>query len=591
MKSLLLLSVLLTCGIAPLCGSTPVLIQDFEKPSSLPSVWVVNIPYENASLELSTDRAHDGKQSLELHYQFTGGGQYLGITLPVKIKAPIHKLRLWLYGDGSASGYGLYLSDASGETHKYRNAGAMKIAFKGWKEITVDLDAPHESWGGDKNGKIDYPITGLTFEISGTGKPVEGDLFFDTIVADAEQGVVETLGRQVSVVSPDYGSDVQGDTRVTLACPGFKSATVKCWKQGREFGFDSTVASLALDAKGAGSFVFPADAYPHGPIVLRISGSSGAVQDTCYLELFNKGGVSWNEPFSPFGIGSDAATGRMIDEWMPPLEVIGIRKFRCAGNVTWGAREGTWSSLSSRGMDYLFDHHIAFCGLLYGAPPGTSWTPRAPCPSTIFAFGPIMSGKLSNCAGGKVKYFEVWNEPPNGIGRGQTAADYAKIMIASYDAAHAVDPTCMVGMAAKSVHVNWLEQTIKAGAKGHFDYITLHPYETAGCTITHPGSELVYLQIAGTVRKMLAARDPAKVNCPIAFTEVGFAAGGPYSARIANFTAPEVQGQALVKYFTMGIAQGIAWIDWFEGHDGDSGPMGLLDAGGKPRPPSRRWRR
>src|SRR5207244_2936009 len=122
-------------------------------------------------------------------------------------------------------------------------------------------------------------------------------------------------------------------------------------------------------------------------------------------------------------------------------------------------------------------------------------------------------------ARGRINHWEVWNEPPNGTGRDQTAADYAKIVIAAYDAAKAVDPTCKIGIAAKSVAVTYLDQAIAAGAKGHFDYVTLHPYEVAGCPITHPGTEVVYLQIAGTLKKMLAARDPAKVNCPIIFTE------------------------------------------------------------------------
>ena len=88
---------------------------------------------------------------------------------------------------------------------------------------------------------------------------------------------------------------MQGDTTVTLAAPGFKSVTVKCWKQGGVFGSDSTVVTVALDARGNGSFVFPASAYPHGPVTVRIRGENGAVKDNCYLQLYNKGGVSWNE--------------------------------------------------------------------------------------------------------------------------------------------------------------------------------------------------------------------------------------------------------------------------------------------------------
>jgi len=289
---------------------TPVPVQDFEKASSLPKVWVVNIPDKNASVQLSTEHPHDGKQCLKLHYHFLGEGQfqYLGIPNKTKLQAPIHKLRFMLYGDDSKCSYGLQLTDARGETHQYsKNTGQCGlIDFKGWKEIVIDLDSRHETWGGDKNGKIDYPIAGITFTIGqpmeGTRQlPAEGDLYFDSLMVDSEKSVDETLGCLISVLSPDYCTDVKGKTHITFAAPGFKSATAKCWKQGPSFGADSVVAAIALDAKGNGSFDFPADDYPHGPIMVRISGDNGLVKDNCYLQLYNKGGVSWNEgiPIDP----------------------------------------------------------------------------------------------------------------------------------------------------------------------------------------------------------------------------------------------------------------------------------------------------
>jgi Glycosyl hydrolases family 16 len=274
---------------------TPVLVQDFEQASSLPKVAVVNIPDQNASLELSTDNPSQGKQCLKLHYHFTGDGQYLVIPIPLKIDAPIHKVHFMLNGDGSGSGYGLYLTDASGETHKYRDAANMAIDFKGWKEIVVDLDSPHETWGGDKNGKIDYPLKGLTIEISTPGKEIESDLFFDSITVDSEENATATMGSFISVTSPNYGDDVKGKTSISVAAPGFKKVTASCWKQGKGFGTDTTIADVALDAQGSGSFEFPADDFPHGPLVVTISGEKGKINDNCYLQLYNTGGVSWNE--------------------------------------------------------------------------------------------------------------------------------------------------------------------------------------------------------------------------------------------------------------------------------------------------------
>ncbi len=46
---------------------TRVMVQDFEKASSLPTVWVVNVPNKNASVQLSTNRVrgHEPSSSRE----------------------------------------------------------------------------------------------------------------------------------------------------------------------------------------------------------------------------------------------------------------------------------------------------------------------------------------------------------------------------------------------------------------------------------------------------------------------------------------------------------------------------------------------
>jgi len=304
MRSLLLPSLLLPTVIAPASGSTQVMVQDFEKVASPPSVWVVNIPNENAAVQLSGEHPHGAKQCLKLHYKFvaTGQFQYIGISNKTKIQAPIHQLRFMLYGDNSKCSYGVQLNDAGGETHQYsKNTGqGGLIDFSGWKEVVINLDSGHETWGGDRNGKFDYPITGITFTV---GQPTDGDrlmpveshLYFDSLSVSSERSVEETLGCKIAVLAPGYCSEVRGNATVLLAAPGFQSVTVKCWKQGGLMGSDSLVATPVLDARGDGTFVFPADQYPHGPLTVRILGARGAVKDTCYLQVYNKGGVSWRE--------------------------------------------------------------------------------------------------------------------------------------------------------------------------------------------------------------------------------------------------------------------------------------------------------
>ena len=261
-----------------------------------------------------------------------------------------------------------------------------------------------------------------------------------------------------------------------------------------------------------------------------------------------------------FGIGGDAHTGRNLIPWMPKMAAIGIHAMRCCNNVDQ--------------MRYLDALQIKYGGLLYGVPPGDKLDAPGTLPvKDIDSWTAYVTNQVK-MAKGRVKYWEIWNEPPNGTGRSQTPADYAKIVVAAYNAARAVDPACKIGLAAKSVHVNYLEQVILAGAKDHFDFIVLHPYEVLGGVGDNLGTEPIYMHIVPTVRKMLAAQDPAKVNVPVIFTEIGSDAS----------KGLDHQAHALVKAYTMGLAQGVAWIEWFEGMDGDSGPMGLLDSKCKPRP-------
>lgn len=281
---------------------------------------------------------------------------------------------------------------------------------------------------------------------------------------------------------------------------------------------------------------------------------------------------------SPFGIGACHQTSGELAKWIPQMAAIGIHVLR-SPRTSWGnvePQEGTWKWDELDGqMKYLADQQIEFGGLLLGTPRwNTKDRPGSLPVNNLPGWSAYVSAIVKHCQG-KVKRWEVWNEPPNFTGRDQTPADYAKIVVSAYDAAKAADPDCLVGLAAKSVHVNYLEQVIKAGARDHFDFITLHPYEVLNGIADNAGTEAVYLHIVPTVRKMLAAQNPAKANVPIIFTELG---------SDARKKGSDTQGQALVKAYSMGIAQGVACIQWFEGMDGDSGPMGLLQRSGTPRP-------
>jgi polysaccharide biosynthesis protein PslG len=284
---------------------------------------------------------------------------------------------------------------------------------------------------------------------------------------------------------------------------------------------------------------------------------------------------------SSFGIGNCHVNSRSVEDfsrWIPQMTEIGVHFLRSPASY-WGAVEpveGQWKwENPDQQISYLQERQILCGALLLGSP---GWN-KADAPgnlpvNNLTGWSRYVSEVVKHLKG-RVTYFEVWNEPPNFTGRDQTPADYAKIAVSAYDAAKGANPDCLVGLAAKSAHINYLEQVIKAGAKDHFDWIALHPYEVLDGVADQAGTEPIFMNIVPTVRKMLAAQNPAKVDVPILFTELGCDAKAKGSER---------QAYALVKACTMSIAQGVACVQWFEGRDGDSGPMGLLDGKGSPRP-------
>ncbi|MBC8876812.1 MAG: family 16 glycosylhydrolase [Planctomycetes bacterium] len=128
---------------------------------------------------------------------------------------------------------------------------------------------------------------------------------------------------EIAVTGPEYCSDIAGDTTVTLVAPGFQRVAVKCWKQGDRFGLgsDSNVATVDLDSKGNGSFIFPANAYPHGPVTVRISAEKGAAKDNSYLQLYNKGGVRWNKGLPRDPSAAEGMTLVLADDFTGPFTV------------------------------------------------------------------------------------------------------------------------------------------------------------------------------------------------------------------------------------------------------------------------------
>lgn len=259
---------------------------------------------------------------------------------------------------------------------------------------------------------------------------------------------------------------------------------------------------------------------------------------------------------SPFGIATSAASSWNLQGWVPQIAATGISWVR-----------GFQSSQADVRLTYLESHKMKVSGILiYSAT-----SPQTFPVDDISGWTQHITNLVGLCKG-RVHHWEVWNEPPN-FSANKSPQDYATIVKEAHKAVKAVDPNIKVGLAAQSVNLNFLDQALVAGAASHFDFVTVHPYETLG--LVKRGWEAAFMAIVPTIRKMLAARSPAQKDVPIWFTELG--------EPVEGSTTEADQATTVIKSYTMGIAQGAERIHWFEGREGDSGPFGLIDASGKKR--------
>lgn len=268
------------------------------------------------------------------------------------------------------------------------------------------------------------------------------------------------------------------------------------------------------------------------------------------------------EPASPWGVSPSAELCAAPASWAASMATLG---------VTWV--RGFEDRPEGAGLRPLVDAGLAVSGTLWWSPPGSVLTfPVKDLPG----FRQYVLERVTRFKG-VVHNWEVWNEPPN-FTADPSPVSYGRTVAAAYDAAKSVDPSVQIGLAAKSTDISFLAASIDGGARGKYDYVTLHPYETA--ELLPQGWEGPFLGIVAGVRAMLRDKDPVKAQVPIWFTEIGLEAAenGRKGVSVA------VQADSLVKIYVMSLAQGVTHIHWFDPRDSEGKAHGLLRGDGSQRP-------
>ena len=301
---------------------TAVLVEDFETVSSLPTVWVVNIPNENASVKLSTDRPHDGKQCLKLHYHFLATGSSSTSASPTRSRSR-QRPRLCLLAHGRQlevfvrrAGERRQRRDAPVQ-QEHRPGRAHRFLAAGRRSSSTWTPAMRRG-AETRTARSIIPITAITLTV---GQPTEERRY----AARRERPLLRFPQRRLREERRrDPGlPDCRGLAGVLLrrqgrhprhpAAPGFKSVTVKCWKQGGGLRLRFHGRHGRPRCERQRLVRLPGRCLSARPVTVRISGENGAVKDNCYLQLYNKGGVSWNE-----GMPKDPPPAAKACRWFLP---------------------------------------------------------------------------------------------------------------------------------------------------------------------------------------------------------------------------------------------------------------------------------
>lgn len=107
----------------------------------------------------------------------------------------------------------------------------------------------------------------------------------------------------IEIVSPECRSDVDGRVTVKFKAPGMTVAHALLWSQPdrkspSEWGHDVLLTpkkGLKIAKDGTASFTFNADRFPAGPMNVRIYANNDEKKDFFELQLYNTGGVHWNQ--------------------------------------------------------------------------------------------------------------------------------------------------------------------------------------------------------------------------------------------------------------------------------------------------------
>jgi hypothetical protein len=171
------LVLLTTCLLAPLaCAQLPT-TEHFSAPASADRWQFSNgseYPGATGRLEYVPDRGNAADGALALHFDFSGGGNYVAAIADLPADRPVEAIRLWIHKPMDNLMI-VRAEDANGETFQKD----LKYHYPGWQAVEIGLDGWFHSWGGD--GTFDPPAREFHLLVENQGSARQGHILIDDV--------------------------------------------------------------------------------------------------------------------------------------------------------------------------------------------------------------------------------------------------------------------------------------------------------------------------------------------------------------------------------------------------------------------------